>query len=101
MIYFKLRLTNPWSPLWELLKTTSGLFTKNKAWEFNVYASNELLGVEFEYTTRTDHAGVGLTLSFFNYTLEYKIYDVRHWDYTENKWSDIKINESKDWGNFQ
>ena len=94
MIYFKLRLTNPWSPTWEVLKNISGQFTKNKAWEFNLYHSNEVLGIEFEYTLRTDHAGLGLTLSFFNYTFEYKIYDIRHWDYTEDKWSTTTYAES-------
>ena len=94
MIYFKLRLTNPWSPIWKVLKTISGNITKNKAWELNLYESNELIGIEFEYTMRADHAGIGLTLSLFGYTLEYKIYDVRHWDYTQDKWSDITHAES-------
>ena len=67
MIYFKLRLTNPWSPSWKLLKNFNGQITRTKAWEFNVYHSNEVLGIEFEYTLRTDHAGLGLTLSFFNF----------------------------------
>ena len=87
MIYFTLRLTNPWSPTWEVLKSSGGQLTRNKAWEFNLYHSNELIGIEFQHTTRTDHAGLKLILSFFNYTFEYKLYDIRHWDYTEGKWS--------------
>jgi hypothetical protein len=94
MIYFKLRVTNPWSPIWKLLKNFNGQITRTKAWEFNVYRSNELLGIEFEYTIRTDHAGISLTLSLLNFTLEFKTYDIRHWDHKDRKWSNITYAES-------
>ena len=85
MIQFNFRVTNLWgSERFQTFRHCSGRITQNKAWEFNLYRSNELLAVECSYTVRRDHAGFNLIVGLFGYTAEFYIYDVRHWDYKAN-----------------
>jgi hypothetical protein len=86
MIQFNFRITNPWGSefLWRTFRHWSGRITQSKAWEFNLYRSNELVAVECAYTVRRDHAGFNLMVGLFGFSIEFYIYDIRHWDYKEN-----------------
>lgn len=36
-----------------------------------------------------DHAGPSLELTLFGFYADFLIYDVRHWDYETNMWSEV------------
>jgi len=80
MINFNLSVTNPWSNRWETIWFKNGLLPKHKAWEFNGYRSHHVIDVNIEITTRRDHAGIHLMFGLIGYTVEFSIYDTRHWN---------------------
>jgi len=43
--------------------------------------------LHFEWTSKTDHAGLHINLGLFNRELSVKLYDKRHWNYKEKRWS--------------
>ena len=81
MIWLHIQIDNPWSDRWHILKDWSGSFTKHKHWEFNCYATNQLIEITAEVTTACDHAGFQIKLGLLGYNVEFQIYDGRHWDY--------------------
>lgn len=87
MINFNFRITNPWATRWRTVYCWSGKLTNHKAWEINLYRSNELVAAECSYTMRQDHAGFNLLAGLFGCTIELHIYDTRHWDYKANRFT--------------
>ena len=84
MINLNFSISNPWYKY----QQQSAYF--NKAWHvfknkaFEVQAQNgtdELLGFSLNWSLRTDHAGVRITLYFFHRFVHVNLYDMRHWDY--------------------
>ena len=87
MIKLTVTVSNPFSDReWESVKTYSGVFSKHKAWEVNLYQTRVLAGADFAWTRKCDHAGINLFLGLFGYTLELHYYDTRHWDYENKCW---------------
>lgn len=86
MITFNFLISNPWSNTWDLVWGKSGLLTTHKAWELNLYRTNQFIEVYFMLNFNCDHAGIKFNISLFGYTLEYTVYDTRHWDYDNNTW---------------
>lgn len=89
MINLTFTLTNPFSnQQWENVKSWSGLvkFVKNKTWEICLYRTSILVGFDFGWTRKCDHAGVDVFFGLLGYTLELHLYDTRHWDYDENRY---------------
>jgi hypothetical protein len=67
----------------------SGLLTPNKAWEVDVTVyPSDLLHLEVRYTKEEDHAGLTLTFGLFGVSLDFMIYDTRHWNYEKNSWEE-------------
>lgn len=65
-----------------------GKITNNKSWEFEIYKHDQNL-LEFELDTSfigKDHAGVSISLGLFSYVISARLYDTRHWDYTNHCW---------------
>lgn len=65
--------------------------TKNKCFEFECIISNDKL-FEFNLDLRCagyHHAGPSLIIGIFGYTLAFRFYDTRHWDYELNDWKYI------------
>ena len=60
---------------------------KHKFWEFEVNRDNILFGVDFKYTIKTDHAGLWTSISLFFITVNFQIYDRRHWDAENGEWA--------------
>jgi hypothetical protein len=58
----------------------------HKFLEFQVYRDNVLIGFNFEYTVKTDHAGLWTSISLFFISIDFQIYDNRHWDFKTNTW---------------
>ena len=85
MINFNLRIDWPWSTRWRTLFCEHGLlFSATKAWEFNGYATHQVVDFNFELRQgKIDHPGLFLMIGLFGYALELSVYDTRHWD---NQW---------------
>jgi hypothetical protein len=86
MIWLHFQIDNPFSERWQVLKAWSGRLTKNKCWELNWYATHQLVELQSHLTFTGDHAGFLLLIGLFHRTIEFQIYDRRHWDYFKNDW---------------
>jgi hypothetical protein len=64
----------------------SKLVTQTKAVEFNIYKTAIIVGLEFDWTLRQDHAGIRAELSLLGRTVELNWYDTRHWNSAANRW---------------
>lgn len=85
MINLSIRLSNPFSDRWNIIKTKSFLFG-NKGLELNAYKTNTIINADLHISTRCDHAGVHLMLGLLGYEGEFHFYDTRHWDDEKNSW---------------
>lgn len=88
MIYFNFNIRNPnWWKRFKNIKCWMGSTPiKHKFWEVQVIENDNLLRVEFEVTTRQDHAGIRLELGLLGYEIHFTIYDNRHWNAEEGRW---------------
>lgn len=43
-------------------------------------------GLQITWTRHTDHAGFNFMFSLMRFSVEFTIYDNRHWDHDKNKW---------------
>lgn len=94
MISISFNIRNPFSDRWKCLYTKSGETPfKHKFWEFQADKTSDILGFEFRFTTRQDHAGLFVSLALFGYDIIFNIYDNRHWNYEENRWMFYTENE--------
>jgi hypothetical protein len=82
MIGFNFNLSNPWSNRWANVWNRSyELPIKNKFIELEVIKDTTIVSFNFRFTTRTDHAGLYISLGLLGYDLSFNFYDSRHWDY--------------------
>jgi hypothetical protein len=89
MINFNLVLHNLWckenfKSIWD----KSGSFTKHKHWELQLTRYKpEYIGLSVDTRWRGhDHAGISVELILLGYHFDARLYDSRHWDYTNNCW---------------
>lgn len=81
MIYFNFNIRNPFTRRFDIVKSYNGSsILKYKHWEFNIYKTSDIIGINLEITHRCDHAGISLQISLLGYNIEYHLYDIRHWD---------------------
>jgi hypothetical protein len=90
MISFNFNIDNAFVDRWITLFCKSGLLAQHKAWELNGYRTHHLINSGFKLTTKGDHAGVQFELGVFGYSIEFQIYDTRHWDYENNQWENYE-----------
>jgi hypothetical protein len=87
MISLKFCVTNPWSDRFESLYSSAGkTLIKHKVWEFQILRTDELLAIDLRCNIRGDHAGLDIWSSLLSYSLNFKIYDSRHWNYESSCW---------------
>lgn len=86
MINFCLSLRNPFSKNFKNLFFKVGRLTKNKTWDFEINQTNGIIGIDFNWTFMSDHAGVTLVLVFLSFEISFQIYDNRHWNNILNTW---------------
>lgn len=71
---------------WQISKNKSFeiQFEFNRRWnDFNV----DLFNFKFKVNRKGDHAGLDVTFELFEKLfLNIHLYDIRHWDYDNNKW---------------
>lgn len=86
MISIRFSLTNPWSDRWKPIYAKSKCIGLNKAFEFNVYKTHDIVEFDLTVTANCDHAGINVLLGLLGYTVEMHWYDTRHWDYENQTW---------------
>ena len=92
MLHVNITIKNPFikKENFRAIVSKSGNISRNKAWEIESFQDSSTL-LKFELTLDwrgRDHAGPSLGLGLFGYEAEFKVYDIRHWDYDKNKWED-------------
>ena len=60
---------------------------KNKFVELEFYTTETLVGFDFHWTTRRDHAGIDIQISWIGFCAHLNFYDNRHWDDKNNCWA--------------
>jgi len=90
MINLQLYLYNPWSDKFSNVKSKAYKITKNKILELQICRTNDIINLQFIYTTQTDHAGVTIELGFLSYNLLITFCDNRHWDYFNKRWENYE-----------
>lgn len=89
MLYFKCKLTNLWTKnnFKNLFSSTGHLFG-HKYWEFQILRDyTDLLGLEINTHYRGhDHAGFSITVTVLCHSVEFLVYDHRHWNFDTNTW---------------
>jgi hypothetical protein len=90
MINLQLYLYNPWSDKFSNVKSKAYKVTKNKILELQICRTNDIINLQFIYTTQTDHAGVTIELGFLSYNLLITFCDNRHWDYFNKRWENYE-----------
>ena len=73
---FDLEFKNFWSKAWSTP-------IKNKFVELEFYTTQSLLGFNFLWTARRDHAGIDLQMSLLGICAHVSLYDNRHWDHEQ------------------
>ena len=98
MLKFELTLSNIFAKeKFNNLFNKAGKITENKFWEFEIlYYSKNL----FEFVINlsmvgSDHAGIELEFGIFGLSINFKIYDKRHWDYENNKWEEYDLQNTE------
>ena len=86
MIRINFTLSNPLSDRWDTICGSSGVISKYKAWEFNIYETHDIIEIDVEFRPKGDHAGLHIMLGLLGYAVEFHVYDTRHWDYENNTW---------------
>jgi hypothetical protein len=91
MIYFNFRLENPWSKQREQMDYFCKDWKLSKTKHLEVQVSRNgvdpIFNFIFDLCWRgRDHAGPSVEIGLFGFWSVVKIYDSRHWNYTENRW---------------
>jgi hypothetical protein len=87
MINFKFEIVNPWSSRFSNIFCYAGSTPiKNKFWEVQAMRTDDIVSLDFRITTRCDHAGVDLWLGLASYSINFRLYDNRHWNSDTDTW---------------
>ena len=104
MIYFNIKIQNPWFYPKDDFKSTNYLcwdkkLTNNKNFEIQIskFEPHELFlfKVDFRFWG-SDHQGPSFEIDLFGYLFNIQIYDRRHWNWDEDRWQtdeEAKIEE--------
>ena len=89
MIYFNISIRNPFWNRFETIKHWSCKEPRNhKSWEIQVTKDDDLFCIEFDWSIRQDHAGIGLELGLLGYKINFSWCDTRHWYVEKGRWMD-------------
>ena len=68
--------------------TLSKKLTKNKAFEMNLIFwknSSDIFKLLLNFTHKCDHSGFRFDFELLGVAFNFTIYDIRHWNYEENR----------------
>lgn len=87
MIYFGFNITNPfskrWTNVWNRVYVTP---FKNKFIELEVFKDATIISFSLRWTIRESHAGVMIDAGLLGYSINFNLYDSRHWNTKEGRW---------------
>jgi hypothetical protein len=86
---FKFAFSLPfWNEVFKNLSCLHGKYAKEVGWELNTYlvGGDEFIKIETTLKTKCDHAGLNLQVALFGLSIEYSVYDIRHWNDDEDRW---------------
>jgi hypothetical protein len=88
MLSFNISLSNPWVKTnFRHIFNRSWLLSKYKAIEIEVVRDPKIiLNFNIYYTTKCNHAGLGIDIGFLSFDGSVRFYDTRHWNYKTNSW---------------
>lgn len=87
MISLKFEIVAVWIDRFESIWSDAGETPfENKFWEVQVMKTNDIASLDFKVTTRCDHAGIDLWLGLLGYSINFNLYDNRHWNHEEGRW---------------
>jgi len=90
MITLSLSLSNPFSNRYSVVYDKTGkTWNPHKFWDLSICKRSSIIGFTFDFTMRQDHAGFSLEIELFGWSIEYRVYDNRHWDYENGCWEGI------------
>lgn len=72
-----------------MVKSGSFLKVPNKFWELQCEKHknwNNYFDGHITWNRHCDHAGLSFYVDFFGFSVEFRIYDSRHWDYKRKDW---------------
>jgi hypothetical protein len=85
MINFNFNIRVPGSNRFRSIRCWAGsLPMPFKFWELQIYFSADVIDIGIDITARQSHSGIRLCLGLLGVTVEFTIYDSRHW--SEGKW---------------
>jgi|GEM_PF-5670212 len=61
---------------------------KNKYWELeisNIYEWS-YFNFQIKWTRKCDHAGFSILIEIYKFFFDFKIYDIRHWNYEKDRY---------------
>ena len=91
MIYISFSLSNPFSNRYSCVyEKTWKTWNHHKYVDLTICKRSSIIGFTFDFNTRQDHAGSGVELELLGWSIEYRFYDERHWDYTNKCWENTK-----------
>jgi hypothetical protein len=86
MINIQFNIRNPWSDRFYNIKCWSWKISKHKSIELEILKSPDIIDFHFGITHRQSHAGFEFEMGLVGYNIHFMFYDIRHWDYTTQKW---------------
>lgn len=87
MINFRLSVSIPWSDRFESLYIKTGKTPfRYKFWEFQILKHSDIIAIDLRLSTRQDHAGLDIWLGLVGYSINFLVYDSRHWNYETKTW---------------
>ena len=89
MFEFQLEIGKSWQRKFKSLWLRAGALSKWKAWEVQAYRHSGLLFIELNIGGWGWRPGPSLTLGILGYHVTACIHDIRHWDYSLNKFIDV------------
>jgi hypothetical protein len=91
ILNLRFELSNP-VDRWDFFKAMgclSGKLGRNSAWELeHSFYTGLIADFEMRWSRRTDHAGFELGIGLLGYSVRFRIYDTRHWNYDLNRWEE-------------
>ena len=89
MINLSFTLSNPFSNRYTCVYEKTGkTWNPHKFWDLTICKRSSIIGFTFDFNMRQDHAGSGLEIELLGWSIEYRFYDCRHWDYKNGCWEE-------------
>lgn len=80
-------------PILSGLKSSFKLFEDDYYFKLGIGILGDIFTFVTYWNRKMDHAGFTFELTVIGFSLYFKIYDDRHWDYQENNWKNTYIEE--------